>query len=392
FEDEGQNPKYLNKGLLSKMKLPTGNEIKYEYEPNQYFVNKNTVYYLSNHAKPGNVMDRDVQYYEGIAEAVFDFTSSPHTLFFNVPHNPDHPDSASYLQLWLGVNEYYYNPILDPDTPPFINVSFISGTQTAEGRTFPPGPNIFKLTGTGGRGVVYIKRIRYKSVPLPNYTTGNGVRIKKIEHYYNNTLVPSQTRRYEYSLFDNPNQPSGVFHDLGDSKSVVYKNVKEIIGNTGYTKYYFRTLRDYPENIWLNDYMSTILKYANIVGGGLLEKKETFNSTGTLTASETHEYEILNRPASNSHYHTFNNQGYLTPSTIQGAFIKTHTRRDSLIQSNGSITKTDQYISEIKHLNMIKRTATESDGTITETHIQYPFDIFLTDPHLYAAALANIPL
>jgi hypothetical protein len=93
------------------------------------------------------------------------------------------------------VDEYYDNPIIGEGQDPYIGAEIMTYTTIPTGeKKYMPGYHTISITGTGGKGTIMIKRIRYKSLPLANYSTGKGVRIKKIEYYDGNTLIPSQTK------------------------------------------------------------------------------------------------------------------------------------------------------------------------------------------------------
>ncbi len=379
FANEGENPKYTAAGLLTSVKFPTGTTVKYDYELNQYFLNKNTTEYIDLYAPPYEVKDRESQYYENVAILTFD-TNSTSTVFFTLPANPDNTEGSSYLRYWVNVDEYYPNPLLGQNESPVINVD-IPGVATTGGRKKNmAGLNHAAITGTGGKGSIVIERVRYKSMPLANYVTGKGVRIKKIEYYDGNTLVSTQTKNYEYQKFSDNTQPSGVLNEF-DNVGVVYKNVKETIGQgNGYTKYYFKTLWDYPENLsTINGSLLYLdeLNYYDVLMNGIVEKTEMYKEDNTLVSSEAHDYE---------YYQT-------TPATDQkSSMIKKNIT--TVINNAGgqSLTVNSESQFDTKDQNLIYTKTTQSDGTINEQNITYPWTYQLIDPRLWNAGFIAVPL
>lgn len=378
FENEAENPKYLGLGLLTSIKFPTGSMVKYEYEPNQYFVDKNTTDYLGSYAPPHTLKDREAQYYEDVATISFN-THHGTTHLFNIPVNPDNTEGSSYLEYWVNVDEYYDNPLLGENDEPFINAEITSGISIPDGhKKYMPGSNTLKITGTGGKGTIVVKRIRYTSKPLPNYSTGKGVRIKKIEYYDGITLVPSQTKNYIYQEFADNTKTSGFLNEY-DDVGVIYKNVTETVGqNGGYTKYYFKTLEDYPENLDTNGKLKYLsdLNYYNLLMNGIVDKTEVYDNNNSLVAKEANDYEFYQR----------------IRGTEKNSMIKKHYSTTSSHAGSDVLTVSSETLRDTRDFNVIYKKTTESDGTVNEQNITYPWGIYLTDPRLWDAGAISIPL
>lgn len=374
FENESENPRYLGLGLLTSIKFPTGTTVK--YEPNQYYIDKNTANYLLVSAPPHALTDREAQYYQDIASINFD-TNFGTNLLFNLPANPDNTEGSSYLEYWVDASEYYNSPIVDENGNPFINAEITSGILTSDGhKKYMSGNNTIKITGTGGKGTVVIKRIRYKSKPLPNYSTGKGVRIKKIEYYDGNTLVPSQTKSYDYQKFTDNTKTSGFFYE--DEIGVVYKNVKEIVGqNGGYTKYYVKTLEDYTENLNSDGTLKVAdLNYYNLLMNGIVEKTEVYNKENAIVAKETNDYEFYQ----------------VTSSTGKSSMIKKQFSTTTTQTGSDLLTVTSETVRDTKDFNIIYKKTTESDGTVNEQNITYPWGVALETPKLWSAGIISVPV
>lgn len=383
---DSDNPKYLGLGLLNKIIFPTGGETRYEYEPNKYYVNKNTTNYLTDNAPPYLVKDREAQYYEDIASIHFD-THNANLYQFTIPNDLQ----DNYLEVCLNVDSYY-SPCESPDSPyecsspTTVNVDMQSGTMMPSGyKKYAPGHNSFKIMGTGGAGTVTIKRVRYKSLPIANFSTGYGVRIKNITYYDNGNQINGLTKNYSYDKFSE-NLTSGILNMRDfDDVSVIYKNVKETVGTSnGYTKYYFKTLEDYPENVKPDGTLEySNLKYYNILNDGLMDKVEVYNNSNNMVTSESNTYEFYELPGS---YSLFNG------TSMKNAVIKKQTSISTTYTESGNITQTKELTRDTKDLNVINRKTFDSEGIVTEENITYPWGIATTDPKLWNAHIIDIPL
>ena len=381
LKNEYLNPKHFAPGILISTKLPTGSEIRYEYEPNQYFVNKNTSEYLTYFGAPEDLNDRDAQYYEYVTTVNFD-SQNLNTFFLNT--NPDRQDGASYLAYWYTVNEYYNDDLTNttnttPTSNQYVKLK-IPGTETYSDNRVKcnAGFNNIEILGTGGKGTLTIMRIRYKTVPMRNFSTGQGVRVKTIDYYDNGTLVPALSRKYFYDKFDSP-ITSGILNSFDNNNSVVYKNVKEVIGNgTGYTKHYFLTIGDFIENLNADGSLkNSALKYTNILGKGLPLKKEIYDNNNTILASEENGYDFQEIPR------FFDNKP---------AIIKKQVTTSKNISSSGTLTQISESVRDVKDYNITYNKTIAPDGTIIEESFTYPWNQILTDPRLYAAGIKDILL
>ncbi|WP_278352392.1 hypothetical protein [Chryseobacterium gleum] len=375
--------RYLKVGLLNMIKYPTGGQTRYEFEPNQYEVKKTHIFDpLSNsddtYVNPYEFMDHDAQILENVGTFNFD-THFTDTYTFNLPSNPDDSQGASYLVYCLNVDAYYTNsPVWEPGLTPNLAVELTSGVVGSDWiKKFMPGTNTFKITGTGGGGTVTIKRIRYKSIPLPNYTTGNGFRIKKIEFLENGIPVDSETRYYSYQQFDDNNKTSGHIAWLKDNP-VVYKNVKETIGqNKGYAKYYYKTLMDHPDN----QNPSNNFSHYNVLINGLLDKKEIFDASNTMVAKEENIYELT--PIGNSYSLDDNsNSGF----PVRNSIVTKQTNTTSSFVGQDAISSAIESTRETINLNITGKKTITPEGDILEENYTYPKQAAL---RLFAAGIRD---
>ena len=361
--------KYLKVGLLNTIKYPTGGQMRYEFEPNQYEVKKTHIFDpLSNsdeqYINPSEYMDHDAQILEDVGTFSFD-THFTDTYTFNLPSNSDDQNGASYLVYCMNVEAYYTDsPVWEPGTIPNLAVELTSGVIGSDWiKKFMPGINTFKVSGTGGGGTVTIKRIRYRSIPLPNYTTTRGFRIKKIEFLENGIPVDSETRYYSYQQFDDNNKTSGAAVWLKDN-TVVYKNVKETIGqNKGHTRYYYKTLMDHPDN----QNPSNDFSHYNILINGLLDKKEVFDASNTMVAKEENIYELT--PTGFSYSLDDNsNSGF----PVKNSIVTKQTNITTSFVGQDAISSTIESTRETINLNITGKKMITPEGDILEENYTYP--------------------
>lgn len=386
-DNEVENPYNLGNALLRSITFPTGAKVKYEFEPNQYFVDKNNADYLYFHAPPYEIKDREAQTYEDIATIPFDVPYGTSLGFITIPQNPDNVEGSSYLKAWLQVDEYYPNPFQTSPDDHFLNVVIIGGIlDTDNHKKHMPGLNNYEIHGTGGKGNIIIKRFRYKSLPLQNYSTGKGVRIKKIEYYENNSLIESQTQRFDYQKFDNNNMTSGILSQSGEDMIVLYKNLKESTGNNkGHTEYYFKTLEDYPENLDSNGKLKYDLKYYNLLVNGLLAKSEIFDTNNNVVSQEINDFEFYEIPGQ---YQVNENSNILRNNAI----ISKLTNTSTLYSPSGSIIQISETTRDTNDFNVKYRKSIGADGIISEQFLTYPWNYKNIDPRLWNAGIKNIPL
>lgn len=401
FPAEYENPKYLGIGLLQSIKYPNGTEVKYTFEPNQYYVDKSSSDYAYAMLPPYEVRDRDAQYFEDIAIIPFDYHNTDGSGvigLFNLSNNPDEADGYSYLFIYETISELYTDSPFQPSDGNYVlNFNYNSGVNGQEGyKKFPPGKNSFTISGTGGRGSIMIKRIRYKSKPPKNYSTGKGVRIKKIEYLENGTVNDALTRTYNYQMFDGSNDTSGFLNNIENVQTVVYKNVKETVGqNLGYSKYYYRTLFDKVEAPQNNSQDSLVfigneLRYANILSNGLLEKKEIYNSNNHLIQKDTI---ISNMSSLDGSY--INVEGYyygLPVQAVRNGIIHNQKTISTIYTSSGNYVNTSEINRNVADYNIVYQKNTSADGTVTESNITYPWSKLSTDPKLWNANITTVPL
>jgi len=373
FPDEDENPKYLGIGLLSTIQYPTGGKIRYEFEPNTYGIKKSNIFdpfavIPNGYIPPYALLDRDAQILEDVGTFSFD-SHNGYSGTFQLSANPDDAQGASYLMYCVNVDVYYTDsPAWDPGMTPTADVKLVSGIyDNAGNELFMPGTNTYQFLGTGGAGTVNVKRIRYKSIPLPNYSTGNGVRIKKIEFLDHDVVVPTETRSYSYQLFDDNSLTSGRLYNLEGDNPIIYKNVKETVGtNKGYTQYYFKRLEDVPENLdFEGNFIGTDLAHYNTLRYGLLEKREVYDAANTKVAQEENTYEYY--PVGD--FYPLNN--YSSSTLVKNSVIRKQVNLSTSFTGSGQIATTAESTRDVKDLNIINKKTTTPEGDVLEENYTY---------------------
>ncbi len=383
FPYEHYNPKYLGIALLQSIKYPNGTEVKYTFEPNQYYVDKSFPD-IKVTAPPHEVVDRDAQYFELIGDFAFNYRNGGGSVTFNLPYNTDEPDGYSYLYYYLAANEVSPNDPIQPTNnyqtyTPELN----GGVLDPNGhKKYPPGINSLTLNAIQKSGTLYVRRIRYKSNPLPNFSTGKGVRIKRIEYLDNNTVNPALTRTYNYQLFNQSNQTSGYLNDNGFEQSVTYSNVKETVGeNSGYTKYYYKTLKDAPTFISPDSTQANVVRYENILKPGLLEKREVYNANHHVIQKDS----IVSDIATLRGYYRYEH-------LIRNGIVRNQKTISTSYTSTGSYSNISEVTRSVNDYNVTQEKNTGADGVVNEVNLTYPFQHVASNPKLWNAHIKDIPL
>ncbi|MDR6464273.1 hypothetical protein [Chryseobacterium sediminis] len=374
------NPKYSAIGSLSKMILPTKGYVKFNFESNQF--------------EPpvgiwgaGYISGKESYYFKPITSFDFD-TKINGTFTFNVTTTGKPQDDFRELVFCFQVNGYDPNPLLDPEAIP--NITFLVDglplMQTADGygRIYMPvglaGSHTITVGGnTTGVGHLSVAERTEAEYPQ-SYVSKYGVRIKSIEAFNSESSVkPSNSKTYYYEKFSDINNSSGVpspftgFKKSSDfitmyggyefNRNIIYKNVKEVDRDGGYTKYTFIGMDD------INPSMNSSQLYymEDINNSGLLKKKEMFDSANQLVASESHEYNTPLLPV--QPFIIEGNFGYLTLNTI---FVKNHKIDNTLYYpQNRFVTSSKETQVNEFDFNVDYTKETTKTG-VNETYYYYP--------------------
>lgn len=391
------NPKYSTIGTLSKMILPTKGYVKFNFESNQYYFNRTSV---SQNPFTGSTTisyfhDKETQYYKLITSSNFD-TKINSTFTFNVTsgsaNNPDHRNLLFCFQV-IG---YDPNPLLDPNAIPVIALyydnQYIPYEADAYGRMYVPvglpGQHTLTISGnTTGVGNFSVFELTDIDVSNHNYKSKYGARIKSIEYFDSlNSTVPSKSKTYHYKRFTDNETSSGalspylsisqnsyltaMYGDYEFNKNIIYKNVKEVNADGGYTKYSFIGLDD-----WYGGGSPVGVEYLEAMNNsGLLINKEMYTSTHQKVASENHEYNFEHLDV--NPFIVGNFGGY---STLYPIHVKKHKVINTMFfPQNRSVTTSSETLVNKNDFNVEYTKESSDQGDITETYYDYPYSKQIT--------------
>ncbi|MCQ9634072.1 hypothetical protein MP477_03785 [Chryseobacterium sp. WG23] len=372
---------------LSTMVMPTGGMIKYNYEVNESYVNKNYPGYVT----PDSFTDISIQHTDLMAEMAIN-TKQTNNYTFQVTGEPGvlkkiyvYLDAIKYKPVFsTGVDDSFMNYTIDDQVVNDNTCSSYNDPADLEGTTSSlrafnlyPGTHTLKISGTGGHGDIKFSDIKTIPPPFRNASTSNyklGARIKDIKYYnseYTGTL--QKTIAYDYNVFNDPLSISGyVFYPEMESISatlypfVLYKNVKVTDSeNNGYVNYYFKTPDAYPKTPYTSNGLSTSFwPYYNLTKSGVMEKKEVFNNQNQLVSATNYDF-------------TFETLDQLPEIFLDGAVTK-----NAYIKNTKVITKdytgTNRFIENtvetaFNPANFKAATVkeTSSDGNVVEKLVTY---------------------
>lgn len=403
--NEIENPKYFPIGSLNKIKLPTGGYVNYNFESNQYYVNKDSAYLLN--LTYDNFTDPEIQYLKFAKSGSFD-TKKSNTVSFNISGEIG---ASKLVYIYFIVDQkYLFDPLVDlgGNTPEVgfsvrdadynsYNTSVICSESTLDASVtkfyLPSGANIMNIlfnACNGGKGRYEIYELDIKSPPFKNAISKHGLRIESINYFENfNSSTPSKSEKFIYDKFDDSNSSSGELISessfAGSSDEyVLYKNVKVLNGNSGgYTKYYFKTPSDFPAYYDGNSF--SYWPYFNVTKNGLLEKSEVYDNFNNLKASEISDYTFSELPFARINF--IYNGNYRTRT----AWVKEYRNTSKVkTQNYQEIIVSSETIKESNNFNVISEKVTNSDGSIKETFYKYPLD--KNNTALVNANILGIPL
>lgn len=383
-----ENPNNIPIGTLYRVILPTGGMVEYNFEANEYYLNKNAPGYVT----PQSFSDPEVQFIQSFAAVDFDVPNGQtKTYTFQVPGEPN---QSKPIYVDFQASKYY--PTYGP-ADPYSNVDYIidnnpDNTTTCysyndealEGNawsfkilTLTPGTHSIKIYGTGGHGTAGFSHIANLPLPYKNAVSNDkklGIRIQSIK-YYNSALdfIAKKTVSYNYNVFSDPNSSSGYrFYPEMESTSadyipvVLYKNVK-VTNDTdnGYINYYFKNPDDYPKTPYTyNGTATSFWPYYNMTKSGVMEKKEVFNNQNQLVSSVHYDF-------------TFETLSQMPEVSVEGGVSKKAYMKSSKIITR-DYTGSNRFVeskveTEFNPVNFkvasVKETS--SDGDVSEKLVTY---------------------
>lgn len=369
IQTQSVSPKKYTIGLLKKITFPTKGSVVYDFEANTIYVDKTAPDYVANHPN-----DPEITYYEE-TQIPFD-TSITRTYQFQVTVTQPIYFNFSLTELYEETdthgNPVFFTYAIKNSSNTVVNSSD-SQCSPAFQYTLQPGTYTITVPKGGGQGAFTVYQL--KTIPAP-YKNENpvviGARVKMIRSFDSNgNLV--KTKNFDYQSFSDASSCFGEdFYNENNLNFnpldgfILYKNVKEteISGNenNGYIKYYFKTPNDY-----LLPSSNSYFPYFNLTSGGVMEKKEVYNSQNQLRESSEYDYnfqEIPGVPETNIA------MGTTKPSWLQ--YTK-QTDKSYLGQNVYQTVKENTFGAD--NFQEILTKSTTPEGDITEVITKYASDL-----------------
>lgn len=343
--------------ILKKIINPSGGVVEYNYEYGQKYKNRADPAYLSTVLNGTDFIDLEVQYIKKFRPSIVSDTRLGLEYSFTVPGTASKMLILNLFEQEVDPPTPDVDPWNNPITKKYLNFDIYQNgalvwrenckTGDDDGNRIyrlAPGNYTLKAYGTEGRqGTAEISFMDIGHIPQPfsNSSSGPGFRINNIKYYDSPTdTAPVRSKRFEYKDFLDPLASSGyTFTNEMDENSLtytLYKNVKVIDDNNGYTKYYYKTPDDYPkipftgggtdEKFW---------SYYNFTKGGLLDKSEAYNSGNKLLTAEQTNYNFEDIPGTID-YQLFYHIDIFNPKTYsKAAWLKKLTKTSTTYFENG---------------------------------------------------------
>ncbi|WP_343679369.1 hypothetical protein [Chryseobacterium arthrosphaerae] len=221
-----------------------------------------------------------------------------------------------------------------------------------------------------------LKRLITPTKGVMQYEFTDG-RVMSIKHYTSPAeVIPAKSVRYDYSNFTNPNISSGkaflIEMGIDNASYNLYRNVKVIDDNNGYTKYYYKTPDDFPQTSYTGGGTNDkFWPYYSTVSGGLLEKKEIYDVQDRLLLTEQSDYLFENIPGAVD-YLLFDDKYSNIKTFSKSIWLKKLTNTSTVyINNNPSIE--EQLETEYSIFNFQpSKTKKTVDGIIEEQILNYP--------------------
>lgn len=392
FFPSTQNPLY---GALEEIGYPEGGRTKYTFEPNTVYANTTVNEHQYDDANNYELKYPSIQRYVDNPINFDTNTARNYTFQVDVPR-------AVFLSIEIA--DYYrdqYHLTIHDDPETYVykityklkkdGVVLSNGTACNAFTTkynLLPGTYTLELTGFG---FGTLEKTIIQTDPPP-YVFSNlkasGVehaRIREISYSDQNGDVKKRIN-YVYNLFSDAMASSGSVLNANDSSTILYKNVKEVYGdsasNLGYTKYYFKTPSDYMTGSIQQS--NLYYSYYNLTKEGLLDKKEVYNAQNQMISSESMAY-VMEEIAGTPEYTV----GYFGKSKL--AWLKSQKTISKTFFSNGSsLENSSEVLYNPSNYEVMYKKETAADGNITEQTIKYPADV--PNSKLLAAHMLNPPL
>lgn len=377
-----KSPRTYTLGTLKKVSLPGGGYTMYNFEANEHYEDRSNIQ-----------IDNKVFSYPDLQYI------SPNEIKFDTNQTKLYTIQASSGTVMIIdklADQIYDNQYSVHQPEHVINFRVKNGNTVLTANScgqyiLNPGTYTVEIIGFGN-GTVYYSMI--KSLPTPYRNASPieaGVRIANIQHFDFNDIL-QKTTAYQYTSFTSPNNSSGgeyLSENCGgnddsqiNSDIVLYKNVKEIYGDTtnniGYTQYYFKMPEEFVSPI------NGFKPYYNITSSGLQNKQEIFDRQNVMTGFKETEY-VMEDINGAPEYNT------CTGYTTKAAWIKSaRTTSKTFFDNATSLVSISEISYSPYNFAVSKVKETSPEGIITEKNIKYPSD--LSNTKLMTANILDVPL
>jgi RHS repeat-associated protein len=418
--------KYVTNDVLNVMTLPTGGQVKFDYESNTYtkykksgntwvLDNDNLTYsavenihsfnYPANYVSTSNVQLENlqvetVQYKSFVGNGDNSFT-------FTMPSNANPFDYKLHFEVtpYTCIDAYPINPLtlcpFDPNELQYPGFSIISGNGViiplseyningenlnkfdfclGQSLGFIPGQTytitINAHTNPVKRGFVHIT----KRTDVPNLSKtihGAGIRINNISYFDNpQSTTPTKTINYKYNLFNDPNRSSGVVSFTGGieyineamreimTEPVGYRNVTVYQTGLGRQEFTYKTPIDYDDTPATQRNQITFIDNRS----GLLDLSKAYNEAGQLLSENSFSYGYV---ADVGHIQSYNNPAL----NHRIGWVKLLSKTSKNYFSNNNFTTpvqtTETFLYDDIIRKVIKHTSTNTLGELVETNTIY---------------------
>ena len=411
----GFNPKFMTKGLLKKVRLPAGGQIEYVFGANrtkyQYIQDVNSQEFQNEVENAVSLSFPQIQYLQKVDSLRMDTKDA--TSSFNV-----NLQKSAYIRLIL--NELYPTgnpdfPSPFPDPSPWIKIriknngsnAYLPSTTIVDAgdisvlyfKIEQSGSYKVELYGTGGNADVELYQLAHIPPPYKNDQILNdaGIRIETIKYYPvrdqgSGDILPTRIDNYDYQLASDVNTSAGTLLYAVDDTPLPYINYKNVKISSqdgkGFSRYYFKTLKDFPDIEIENT--STSLKlfkpYFNLVDNGFLEKKETYNSNNQLVSDDLIQNVYENIEPQFEFYNDTHNHYYTKAAFVKSQKITSHIYDES----GNSMENITETTNSSLHYNLSYKKQSAADGNVTESNYLYAKD--RGDQNLIQANVLGVPV
>lgn len=392
--------------FLRRIINPSGGVVEYNFEFGWRYKNRQAPDYLSKILNGTEFIDSEVQYIVPFGDQIIADTKLGQEYPLTVTGTGRKKIFITLSESNIDPAPPIPNPWEDPTPMRYLDLqitknginmqkSYCGEKSNVKEYNLDPGVytiKVFGTNGTEGIGTLTFNTIGHIPQPFTNTTFAGDLRIGNIKYYNSNKFdeAPLKTTRFDYTSFTDNTASSGYtfFNELDPNGGnyALYRNVKVIDDNNGYTKYYYKTPDDYPQVAYPTGGVSDkFWAYHGFTSGGLLDKKEVYDSQNNLLTTEQSDYvfEDISDAKNYQLFYIFDNSDKIYSKP---ALLKKLTNTSTSYFNNGRTVqqKTETDFSPFNFEPVITRKYI--DGSVEEKKVTYPETGY---PNLTAAHILN---